>query len=213
MNISEISTIIIESKTIIELRTIIISKNVSTIETSFKISKISQFIIKSRKCQNSTIITYVNYLTIKRQKLSFISNISTNIKFKTQTLFSSLEILQQNSLFIFNNENANETSKREIKINDFCFENKEPIIQKIMIKMKTKLSNKYRTLKCDDNNYVIDFIIRYLHSASKFETSTMDILFRIFVLSLLIKFINVLSNTTITKTIVSIAVDSIKSKK
>lgn len=82
MNMLEISTAIIESRTITKSRIVTESRIVSTIETLFKISKILEFIIEPRKRQNSTVMTYVNYLTVKRQKFSFISNISANIKFK-----------------------------------------------------------------------------------------------------------------------------------
>lgn len=184
------------------------SQNFSISDTLFKISKTSQSIIKSRKRQNSTIVTYVNYLKIKRQKLS-----TKSFEKATQfTSFSSLEILQHESSFTFDSEDVKQISNC-VTIDDFDSENKEQILQKVMSKIDTKQQKKYRILMCSDNIYVTDFTIRYLHSSSRFEIISTKTFLRIFVLFSSFKSTNALSNTTMTRIAVEIAIDSMKFKK
>ena len=104
-------------------------------------------------------------------------------------------------------------SKQKIAVDDFCFENKKKVIQKAMIKIKTKRQKEYRILKYSNNMYIINFIIRYLHSSSKFETITINKLFKISILFSSIKSINMLSNSAIIKIAVEIIMNSMKFKK
>ena len=108
--------------------------------------------------------------------------------------------------------NCLNAKRRKIAITNALHFSIENIISKELTRMKYDITKEeYEIIELNHDPYMIEFIIRYLHSVAKFETISFAISSISISLSF-VKSINLLSNSSIIKTAVDIARDSVKLK-
>ena len=101
----------------------------------------------------------------------------------------------------------------KIRLNDLNDENKKRLMQEAMKKKsRTHRMRFYHKLKFEGNTIQIEFIIKYLHSWTRFDTLITVNLSRIAIVFSSIKSIKSLSNSSITRAFVDFTKNTIKCK-
>ena len=152
----------------------------------------------------STVVYRESVTIISKQQISSISKIAK----------STISIKRRQNSIITAYINCLNAKRRKIAITDALHSSieKHAMISEELTRMKYDITKEeYEIIELNRDSAMIGFIIRYLHSVAKFETLSFAISSISISLSF-VKSINLFSNSSIIRTAVDIARDSVKLK-